>query len=133
MRCCPIISKCGGYRKPEIWLSEGWDTAQREGWDAPLYWERRGDGWWSMTLSGMRPVAAAEPVCHVSLFEADAFARWSRARLPTEQEWEIAAAARPIVGNFAESEALHPMAAPADAASAVAPLQLFGDVWSGVP
>jgi ergothioneine biosynthesis protein EgtB len=81
----------GGYRRPELWLSEGWDAVRQQGWEAPLYWERDGAGWASFTLGGMRPVAEAEPAQHVSLYEADAFARWAGARLPTEEEWEAAA------------------------------------------
>src|SRR5262249_31627808 len=78
----------GGYDRPELWLSEGWATRQTQGWTAPLYWENR-DGTWSLwTLAGHRPLPLGEPVCHVSYYEADAFARWARARLPVEAEWE---------------------------------------------
>jgi ergothioneine biosynthesis protein EgtB len=116
-----------GYRKPEVWLSEGWATVRANGWEAPLYWQRRDGGRWSaMTLGGLRDVRADEPVCHVSLFEADAFARWSGARLPTEFEWEVAAANLPVAGNFVESGLLHP--APAGQ-SPDEPGQFFGDVW----
>ncbi len=83
----------GGYRRPELWLSEGWATVQAAGWEAPLYWTRDGGRWHVFTLAGSRPLVPAEPVCHVSLFEADAYARWAGARLPTEQEWEVAARA----------------------------------------
>ena len=86
----------GGYERPELWLSMGWDTVRREGWQAPLYWEQRDGTWWMMTLAGMRPVREAEPVCHVSYYEADAYARWADARLPTEAEWEVAAMPLPI-------------------------------------
>ena len=79
----------GGYARPDLWLSDGWATLQATGWDAPGYWRRDDDhGWTTFTLSGRRPVVAAEPVCHISFFEADAFARWAGHRLPTEQEWE---------------------------------------------
>ena len=88
----------GGYERPELWLSMGWDTVQREGWKAPLYWEQRDGTWWMMTLAGMQPVQEAEPVCHVSYYEADAYARWAEARLPTEIEWEVAAMPLPIRG-----------------------------------
>jgi ergothioneine biosynthesis protein EgtB len=83
----------GGYDRPELWLSEGWAAVQREGWRAPLYWRdaETGANPHVFTLAGLQPMNAAEPVCHVSFFEADAFARWSGKRLPTEAEWESAA------------------------------------------
>ena len=114
----------GGYERPELWLSDGWHTVQTRGWHAPLYWERRGGAWQVMTLGGLRPVRADEPVCHVSLYEADAFARWAEARLPREAEWEVAATDSVIDGNFVESGRLHP--APANASALT---QLFGDAW----
>ena len=116
----------GGYARPELWLSDGWTVVQTRGWHAPLYWERRDGAWFVMTLSGLRPLRADEPVCHVSYYEADAYARWAGARLPTEAEWEVAAAAQPVHGNFVDSGRLHP-APPSAAADAIA--QLFGDVW----
>lgn len=118
----------GGYTRPELWLSAGWDALRSEGWDAPLYWERSGDGWSVFTLHGPEPVSAAEPVCHVSFFEADAYARWAGARLPTEAEWEVAAATAPLDGAFAESRRFHPRAAVADEAGAGL-RQGYGDVW----
>jgi ergothioneine biosynthesis protein EgtB len=118
----------GGYERPELWLSMGWDTVQREGWQAPLYWEQRDGSWWMMTLAGMRPVSEAEPVCHVSYYEADAYARWADARLPTEAEWEVAAMPLPIRGNFVEHQTFHPV--PVSQIETAVPLvQIFGDVW----
>ncbi len=118
----------GGYETPLLWLSEGWATVQQEEWKAPLYWEKRDGRWWMMTLSGLREVDLAEPVCHVSYFEADAYARWADARLPTEAEWEVAAHDVPVEGNFVESGLYHP--APLNAASTVGKLaQMYGDVW----
>ncbi len=115
----------GGYRRPELWLSEGWDWVQANKIAAPLYWEDDG-GWQQFTLHGMLPLEGDAPVCHVSLFEADAYARWAMARLPTEAEWEVAAAGVPVAGHFVESGALRPR----PAGGTDAPLsQLFGDVW----
>jgi ergothioneine biosynthesis protein EgtB len=118
----------GGYRRPELWLSAGWDLVRARGWEAPEYWARRDGVWHTFTLHGEVPVDPNTPICHVSFFEAEAFARWARARLPGEAEWEVAARGVPAAGNFLESGALHPLAlreAPADGALA----QAFGDVW----
>ena len=118
----------GGYDDPLLWLSEGWATVRAEEWKAPLYWEQRDGRWWMMTLSGWREVNKAEPVCHVSYFEADAYARWADARLPTEAEWEAAAQAVPVAGNFVESGLYHPT----PLTTPTPPLQLaqmYGDVW----
>ena len=82
----------GGYATPSLWLADGWATINREGWQAPLYWEDTDAGWFQMSLQGLTPVVPAEPVAHVSYYEADAFARWAGKRLPTEFEWEVAAA-----------------------------------------
>jgi ergothioneine biosynthesis protein EgtB len=123
-----------GYRRPEFWLSLGWMTVNEQRWNAPLYWTKRDGAWWNFTLSGLRPVDQSEPVTHVSYFEADAYAYWAGARLPTEFEWERAAVDCPIEGNFVESELFHPMAA-VSAVSADKPRkgqrlhQIFGDVW----
>ncbi len=116
----------GGYRRPELWLSDGWDQVSREGWSAPLYWERREQGWELFTLAGMRALAPQEPVCHVSYFEADAYARWADARLPTEEELEIAAAGNAVDGNFVERRRLHPQA---EGSAPGGLQQLYGDVW----
>ena len=124
----------GGYRRPELWLSAGWATVQKEEWEAPLYWERaKSGGRRAFTLSGMRPVDPAEPVCHVSYYEADAFARWAGqqspgCRLPTEQEWEVAADAhgfRPSGAGFADSGRFHPSIPPDGTPLA----GLAGGVW----
>jgi ergothioneine biosynthesis protein EgtB len=118
----------GGYERPDLWLSAGWDMARSREWEAPKYWERGYGGWQLMTLGGMRAVEAAEPVCHVSLFEADAYARWAGARLPSEFEWEAAATEVPVTGNFVESGRFH--TSPAGPDSETGGLrQLFGDVW----
>ena len=115
----------GGYAVPQLWLSDGWATVQREGWEAPGYWERREDGWHSMTLAGMRPVEADAPVCHVSFYEAEAFARWSGRRLPTEAEWEVAAEGLPVTGNFATGGLLRPL----PDAGGEGLRQMYGEVW----
>ena len=100
-----------GYARSEFWLSLGWTTVNEQRWQAPLYWTKHDGTWWNFTLSGFRPVDENEPVTHISYFEADAFANWSGARLPTEFEWERAAAKIDVGGNFVESETFHPMAA----------------------
>jgi ergothioneine biosynthesis protein EgtB len=119
-----------GYLKPDLWLSDGWDVVRGQGWKAPLYWTREASGWNVFTLSGKRDVALDEPVSHLSFYEADAFARWAGARLPTEAEWELAADGVPVVGNFLDSGTFHP-SAPQERANAdrESPLQMFGDVW----
>ena len=117
--------EAGGYRQSELWLSEGWKTVRERGWEAPLYWEHIDGAWQHYTLSGMRCVDESEPVCHVSFYEADAFARWAGARLSTEQEWETAAGGFDIEGNLFDSGRLHPAAAAENHRSC----QFFGDVW----
>lgn len=117
----------GGYREPSLWLSDGWAAVDREGWRAPLYWERRDGDWLQMTLDGLQPLVPDAPVAHVSFYEADAFARWAGKRLPTEFEWEAAASAAPVAGNLLSSDALRPLA-PAEKWDG-RPRQMFGDVW----
>ena len=117
-----------GYARPEFWLAEGIDVARERGWDAPLYWRREGDQWSQFTLQGRRPLVDSEPVCHVSYYEADAFARWANARLPLESEWELAATRAEREGNLLESDRLQPESAPVGASPDV-PTQMFGDVW----
>lgn len=115
----------GGYRNPAHWLSDGWKTVQQSKWQAPLYWEQIDGWWWQMTLAGMRPVDLHAPVCHLSFYEALAYAQWAGARLPTEAEWEVAALPLVIAGNFRELDYLQPMPA-----SRSEPLeQMYGDVW----
>ena len=115
----------GGYRKAQFWLSDGWDMVRVNGWSAPLYWEKRDGGWWNYTVEGMKPVDLNEPVCHVSYYEADAYAHWAGFRLATEFEWEAAARCCVTQGNFLDSGALHPRTARGGK-----PLsQMFGDVW----
>lgn len=118
----------GGYQKPELWLSDGWDAVCSQGWNSPMYWERDSgskETWQEFTFAGMQEVDPSAPVCHVSFYEADAFARWSDARLPREEEWEIAAAQSSSEnGTFQEDGPFHPQ--PARGAGMQ---QLFGEVW----
>ena len=113
----------GGYRRPEFWLSDGWSTVVREGWTRPIYWSESLDS--EFTMHGLQPLRIAAPVCHVSFYEVDAFARWAGARLPSEAEWELAAESLPVIGNLLNSGALHPIAAGVQAGMK----QMFGDVW----
>jgi ergothioneine biosynthesis protein EgtB len=116
----------GGYERPELWLSDGWTVRQAQGWTAPLYWDSSGDEQLTMTLGGLKTVSPGEPVCHISFYEADAYARWAGARLPLEAEWEVAATTP--AGHFLESEHFHPAAHPAP--DDRGPLyRLYGDVW----
>ena len=119
----------GGYAQPEWWLSEGWNVVQSSGWSSPLcWWDRKGE-WMEFTLAGMAPLNLDAPVCHVSLFEADAYARWAGARLATESEWETASVTVPLCGNFADSGRFHPAALSSEDAEAGKLSQMFGDVW----
>eukprot|EP00904_Undaria_pinnatifida_P001900 jgi/Undpi1/11710/HiC_scaffold_37.g14005.m1 len=124
----------GGYERTELWLADGWDLVQKEGWRAPLYWQQHGDDWHIYTLGGARLVTPNEPVCHVSHYEADAFAAWAGARLPTEHEWEWAAQQSPQSNaTVLEDGVLHPQGLPrGDAGRPVtdgACGQMFGELW----
>ncbi len=114
----------GGYRRPELWLSDGWDTVCVQGWNSPLYWEESDGRWFEFTFAGMRELDPAGPVCHVSYYEADAYARWSNARLPLEEEWEVAAAQASSTGALLEGGGLPPQPARGKGLQ-----QVFGDVW----
>jgi ergothioneine biosynthesis protein EgtB len=117
----------GGYERAELWLSDGWATVQTNGWEAPLYWQRDGDGWSVFTLEGRKRVADSEPVVHVSHYEADAFARWAGARLPTEFEWENAAVCTGALGNA--HEPAQPRLHPRRADDSHTLVQLDTDAW----
>jgi ergothioneine biosynthesis protein EgtB len=120
----------GGYSRPEFWLSDGWAMVREQGWEAPLYWRHEDAEWSIFTLSGRRRLNPAEPVCHVSFYEADAFAKWAGKRLPTEAEWETAAEGVPILGNFADHGHFHPCAVGSETDGGGSHLQqMFGDVW----
>ncbi|NQW00578.1 MAG: ergothioneine biosynthesis protein EgtB [Rhodospirillales bacterium] len=119
----------GGYANPLLWLADGWARVSGDNWAAPLYWEIRDGDWWTMTLHGFQPVDRSAPVCHVSYFEADAYARWAGQRLPSEFEWELAATATtstPPTGHFADKALYRPLPAGAGKQGLA---QLYGDVW----
>jgi len=115
--------RAGGYSQHSIWLSDGWALVQRESWQRPLYWAESLDH--EFTLMGQREINPNAPVCHLSYYEADAFARWAQARLPSEAEWETAARGLPTSGNFVEAGTWHPI----PASQATPSRQMFGDVW----
>ncbi|MBT5774178.1 MAG: ergothioneine biosynthesis protein EgtB, partial [Dehalococcoidia bacterium] len=117
----------GGYTRSKLWLSDGWATVKQQQWQAPLYWEQRDGAWCQHTLGGLKPVDLDAPVTHVSHYEADAYATWAGHRLPTEFEWEVAAAPEPIEGNFADSGRWHPVAS--EDVSPGGFTALYGDVW----
>jgi len=127
----------GGYRRPELWLSAGWDAVKANGWRAPLYWTEADGAWRIFTLRGELPLASLEnlPVSHVSYFEADAYARWARLRMLTEFEWETAAGTQAVAGNLLDSGRLLPAPAPETlqsqdpTESLESPSQFFGDCW----
>lgn len=116
----------GGYENPLLWLSAGWDAVRAEQWAAPLYWQRRDGQWWHFTLHGLCPVDPLEPVCHVSQYEADAYARWAGKRLLREAEWEIVANQQTPDGHFVESGRYHPRPLTRPPTEIT---QMFGDVW----
>ncbi|HVZ03161.1 ergothioneine biosynthesis protein EgtB [Hyphomicrobium sp.] len=116
-----------GYGTASLWLADGWSTVNREEWQAPLYWQKTEAGWFQMSLHGLLPVVPAEPVAHVSYYEADAFARWAGKRLPTEFEWETAALTSGVDRESVHATTLRPQ--PAAPGKADSPKQLFGDVW----
>ncbi len=113
--------RAGGYQQARYWLAEGWAMVTSQQWQAPLYWEQIDGQWWVMTLGGLLPMDEHEPVCHVSFYEADAYATWRGYRLPTEAEWEIATVGIPLTGNFLDSDLFHPTPNNSH--------QFFGDVW----
>ena len=113
-----------GYRDARWWMADGWAWLQQHGHRKPLYWRRQGDKWWHYSLYGLRPLPLDQPVAHISAYEADAYARWAGARLPTEAEWEHAAADLPLKGQFLDSGRLEPDTAEADTTT-----QFYGSLW----
>jgi ergothioneine biosynthesis protein EgtB len=119
----------GGYERPELWLDMAWAQVETEQWTCPLYWFHRDGTWLEFTMNGSRMLDPNEPACHISYFEADAYARWADARLATEAEWEVACADAPMNGAFAESERFHPVGVAPDDAGGATIRQAYGDVW----
>ncbi|MBI4201966.1 MAG: ergothioneine biosynthesis protein EgtB [Chloroflexi bacterium] len=120
--------EAGGYERVDLWLSAGWRTMKEQGWQAPLYWEKHDGLWWHHTMSGFLPVDQNALLCHVSYYEADAYARWRDKRLPTEEEWEFAALRQPLQGNLLESGLYHPLGGTSPRAGQELE-HMFGDVW----
>lgn len=118
--------KSDGYSNPEWWLDEGYSTVIEEEWEAPLYWIKQNGEWFTFTLNGIKKPDLNEPVTHISYYEADAYARWAGLRLPTEQEWEIAAEELPVEGNFVDEQRYHPSGADPEQTELQ---QMFGNVW----
>ncbi|MDD4979135.1 MAG: ergothioneine biosynthesis protein EgtB [Gallionella sp.] len=114
----------GGYQRAELWLSDGWQQVKARNWNAPLYWQQDADGWQRFTLSGLQPLDLHQPVANLSYLEADAYARWAGKRLPTEAEWEHAAASLALSDSFLESGTLQ-----AQAATGQGLTQMFGELW----
>ena len=121
----------GGYSRPELWLSDGWSVCQQQQWHAPLYWQQQDGHWHMFTLSGLRPVDSRLPVCHISFYEAEAFATWAQARLPTEFEWEAASEGMPVEGPFADAllDLNLPLHPPCVQKPQHALAEMFGHVW----